>query len=404
VRVAYVDCFSGASGDMLLGACVANGVPLRELREALAGLPVSGYELREETVKRGAITGTRVHVALADQHQPHRHLNDILDIIGESGLSDRVKEQSSRTFRALAEAEAAVHGSTVEGVHFHEVGAVDAIVDVVGTVVCLERLGVERLGCSPLTVGTGWVTAAHGRLPVPVPATTMLIRGVPVRQVDTGCELLTPTGAALLVTLAEGFGPLPEMRVESVGYGAGTRELAQQPNLLRLLVGETDEGWLADEVVVLETNLDDTSGEVLGHLSGLLTERGALDVFLVPIQMKKQRPGVLLTVLAVPEKAAELERLIFTHTGTFGLRRRRTRRHTLQREHRTVETGLGPVRLKVGRLGEAILTVAPEYEDCAGLARKHDVPLAQVYQAALAAGRGQGLKPGEPAPRGEGNG
>jgi len=283
VRVAYVDCFSGASGDMLLGAGVANGVSLEELREALAGLPVSGYELREETVSRGAITGTRVHVELADQHQPHRHLNHILDIIGKSTLSDRVKEHSSRTFRALAEAEAAVHGSTVEGVHFHEVGAVDAIVDVVGTAVCLERLGVERLGCSPLTVGTGWVTAAHGRLPVPVPATTMLIRGVPVRQVDTGCELLTPTGAALLVTLAEGFGPLPEMRVESVGYGAGSRELPQHPNLLRLMVGETDGAWPGDEVMVLETNLDDTSGEVLGHLSGLLMERGALDVFFVPI-------------------------------------------------------------------------------------------------------------------------
>ncbi len=401
MRVAYVDCFSGASGDMLLGACVANGVPLEDLREALAGLPVSGFELREETVKRGAITGTQVHVELADQHQPHRHLHHILDIIGESTLSNRVKEQSGRTFQALAEAEAAVHGSTVEGVHFHEVGAVDAIVDVVGTAVCLERLGVERLGCSPLTVGTGWVMSAHGRLPVPVPATTMLIRGVPVRQVDTGCDLLTPTGAALLVTLAEGFGPLPEMRVESVGYGAGTRELPQQPNLLRLMVGETEEGWLGDEVVVLETNLDDTSGEVLGHLSGLLMERGALDAFFVPVQMKKQRPGVLLTVLAVPEKAAELERLVFTHTGTFGLRWRRTRRHTLERSHQTVEPGLGPVRLKVGRLGEAILTVAPEYEDCARLAQKHEVPLAQVYQAALAAGRGQGLQAGA-TPAGEG--
>jgi uncharacterized protein (TIGR00299 family) protein len=375
---------------------------MEELREGLAGLPVTGFELREETVTRGAIAGTQVHVELVDQHQPHRHLHHILDIIGESTLSDRVKEQSGRTFRALAEAEAAVHGSTVESVHFHEVGAVDAIVDVVGTAVCLERLGVERLGCSPLTVGTGWVTAAHGRLPVPVPATTMLIRGVPVRQVDTGCELLTPTGAALLVTLAEGFGSLPEMLVESVGYGAGTRELAQQPNLLRLMVGETDEGRPRDEVVVLETNLDDASGEVLGHLSGLLMERGALDVFFVPIQMKKQRPGVLLTVLAVPEKAVELERLVFTHTGTFGLRWRRTTRHTLQREYRTVETDLGPVRLKVGRLGEAVLTVAPEYEDCAQLAREYDVPLVQVYQAALAAGRGQGLQAGEPTPPAEG--
>lgn len=398
MRVAYVDCFSGASGDMLLGVCVDSGVPLARLRADLAGLAVSGYQLREEAVRRGGITATRVRVQLADEHQPPRHLRHILEIIERSTLSERVKEQSGRTFRALAEAEAAVHGADVESVHFHEVGAVDAVVDVVGTAVCLERLGVECLYCSPLTVGTGWVETAHGRLPVPVPATAALIRGVPVRQVETGCELLTPTGAALLVTLAEGFGPLPAMRVTSVGYGAGSRELSQHPNLLRLMVGEADEEWRGDEVVVLETNLDDTSGEVLGHLSGLLRERGALDVFFAPLQMKKQRPGVLLSVLSAPEKATELERLIFTHTGTFGVRWRRTWRHTLAREHRVVETAFGSLRLKVGRLGEEVVAVAPEYEDCARLARERGVPLWRVYQAALVAGHEQGLQAGGPEP------
>lgn len=394
MRIAYVDCFSGASGDMLLGACVDSGVSLEDLREGLAALPVSGYELHRETVSRAGIQATRLRVQLTEEPQPHRRLADILEVIDGSALPERVREQSGRVFRALAQAEAAVHGRSVESVHFHEVGAVDAIVDVVGTVLSLERLGVERLYSSPLTVGTGWVEVAHGRLPVPAPATAMLIRGRPVRQVDTGCELLTPTGAALLVSLAEGFGPLPAMRVTSVGCGAGSRDLSGHPNLLRLLVGEAEEPGLTDEVVVLETNLDDTSGEVLGHLSGLLMERGALDVFLVPVQMKKQRPGVLLTVLVAPERALEAERLIFTHTGTFGVRWRRAQRHKLARTHEVVETEYGPVRIKVGRLGEEVVAASPEYEDCARLARSRGVPLMQVLRAARAAAHRQGLAPG----------
>lgn len=394
MRIAYVDCFSGASGDMFLGACLDCGLPLEVLREGLARLPLTGYDLHRETVSRSGIQATRLHVRLTAEEQPHRHLSDILGIIQESDLPERVKDRSGRVFRALAEAEAAVHGRSVESVHFHEVGAVDAIVDVVGTVLCLERLGVERLYSSALTVGTGWVEAAHGRLPVPAPATAALIRGKPVRQVDTGCELLTPTGAALLVALAEGFGPVPPMRVTSVGYGAGGRDLPRHPNLLRLLVGEAEEPSLTDEVVVLETNLDDTSGEVLGHLGGLLMERGALDAFFVPIQMKKQRPGVLLTVLAEPERASELERLIFTHTGTFGIRRRRVERHKLARTSEVVETEYGPVRVKVGRLGGEVVVASPEYEDCARLARSEGVPLRQVLDAARVAARRRGLGPG----------
>jgi len=387
MRLAYVDCFSGASGDMLLGACLDCGVSLEELRRALAGLPLAGYDLRSEQVSRGGLRATKLYVDLAEKEQPHRRLGDILTIIDGSRLSERVKDQSRRVFRALAEAEAAVHGTAVGLVHFHEVGAVDAIVDVVGTVVALERLGVARLECSALTEGTGWVESAHGRLPVPVPATAQLIRGVPVQQVEAEGELLTPTGAALLVTLAERFGPFPTMRVESVGYGAGSRDPAGRPNVLRLFVGETEEAWQADEVVVLETNLDDISGEILGHLSGLLLEEGALDVFLVAIQMKKQRPGVLLTVLAPPEKARPLERTIFTHTGTFGIRWRRADRHVLAREHQVVETEFGPVRVKVGRLGGDVVVRAPEYEDCARLAASAGVPLRLVYEAAQAAAR-----------------
>jgi uncharacterized protein (TIGR00299 family) protein len=387
MRLAYVDCFSGASGDMLLGACLDCGVPLKELRQALAGLPLTGYDLRSEQVRRGGLRATKVYVDLAGKEQPDRRLGDILTLIDKGTLSQRVKDKSRRVFQALAEAEAAVHGTTVESVHFHEVGAVDSIVDVVGTVAALERLGVARLECSPLTEGRGWVETAHGRLPVPVPATAQLIRGVPVHQVEAEGELLTPTGAALLATLAGRFGPFPEMRVESVGYGAGSRELAGQPNVLRLFVGETEEAWLADEVVVLETNLDDTTGETIGHLSGLLLEEGALDVFLIPIQMKKQRPGVLLSVLAPPEKARPLEQIIFRHTGTFGIRWRRASRHVLAREHKVVETEFGPVRIKVGRLGSDVVVRAPEYEDCARLAQSKAVPLRSVYESAQAAAR-----------------
>ncbi len=401
MRIAYVDAFSGASGDMLLGALVDAGVSLDELRRGLEGLSVTGYELRSDRVTRGGLAATKVHVELTDEQQPHRHLHHILSIIDESALPERVKERSRRVFRALAEAEAEVHGTSVESVHFHEVGAVDAIVDVVGTACCLELLEVEEVHCSPLVVGSGSVDAAHGRLPVPVPATAALIRGVPVRQVETGCELLTPTGSALLVTLATRFGPIPEMTIHLLGYGAGSRELPQHPNLLRVVVGETAETWSADQVAVLETNVDDASGEALGHLAGLLMERGALDVFFVPIQMKKQRPGVLLTVIARPEEADGLERIIFAHSGTFGIRRRLSGRHVLERTHETVQTEFGPVRVKVGRLGEQVTVVAPEYEDCAQRAGERGVAWRRVYEAALMAAHAQGIRPGDPAPSGE---
>jgi len=392
--IAYVDCFSGASGDMLLGACLDNGVGVDELREALRSLPVSGYKVRSQRATRGAIAGTQVVIQLTEKEQPHRHLGHILEAIQESTLSASVKERSCRVFRMLAEAEASVHGTSVESVHFHEVGAVDAICDVVGTVYCLEQLGVERVFSSPLTVGTGWVEAAHGRLPVPAPATAALLRGKPFHQVDSGCELLTPTGAALLVALAEGFGPAPPMTVSSVGYGVGSRELDSQPNLLRMVVGEAPEEEIAgDEVMVLETNLDDCTGEVLGYVARRLMEQGALDVYLTPVQMKKQRPGVLLSVLAPVERACELAKLIFAETGTFGIRRRSMSRYTLVRSHSGVETEFGSVRVKVGRFGGEIVSTTPEYEDCAHLAAEHQVALKEVFAAALSAAREAGLAP-----------
>lgn len=389
MRVAYVDCFSGASGDMLLGACVANGVPLEELREALAGLPVSGYELREETVSRGAITGTRVHVELADQHQPHRHLNHILDIIGKSTLSDRVKEHSSRTFRALAEAEAAVHGSTVEGVHFHEVGAVDAIVDVVGAVLALELLGIDEVLCSPIPVGSGTVECDHGTLPVPAPATVELLEGVPIAASEEVGELTTPTAAAVLTTLARGFGPLPDMTLRNSGCGAGSREGRTRPNLLRVLIGDAADQGDVDQITVLETNLDDVSPEVVGHCIERLLREGARDAYAVPIQMKKSRPGVLLTVLCGGDQVSAMERILFAETTTFGIRRQTAQRTKLRRRHETVTTPFGELRIKVGERA-GLVTFSPEYEDCKAAAETHRVPLREVIAAANAAWTARG--------------
>jgi uncharacterized protein (TIGR00299 family) protein len=376
-------------------------VSLDDLRGVLSSLPITGYEIRSEKVSRGGIAGTHVDIRLSDEHQPHRHLSHVLAIIEDSGLPDRVKERGSAVFRRLAEAEAAVHGATVESVHFHEVGAVDAICDVVGTVYCLDALGIQRLYASPLTVGTGWVEAAHGRLPVPVPATSALLKDTPYRQVDSGCELLTPTGAALAVTLAEGFGPAPAMTVVSTGYGAGTRDLDTQPNLLRLVVGDADAQELpGDRVMVLETNLDDCTGEALGYVSRRLMKEGALDVFLTAVQMKKQRPGTMLTVICKPEQASRLAEIVFVETGTLGIRRQLTSRYTLERDVVDVATTLGTVRVKVGRLAGRIVSMAPEYEDCIRLAGEAGVTLSEVQALARAAAAEAGLARSGPGSRG----
>ena len=381
---AYFDCFSGAGGDMIVAALIDAGADPDALRRGLASLGVSGYDLGIESVRKQGFAATRFRVSLTDQgNQPHRHLKHIVEILDGSSLPATVIDRAKRIFTRLAEAEAAVHGSTVDRVHFHEVGAVDAIVDVVGAVLALDLLGVERIVCSPLPTGSGTVTCDHGVMPVPAPATAELLKGVPIAPCEEVGELLTPTAAAVLTTLASEFGPLPAMTIERIGYGAGARDGKHRPNVLRVLTGMPTEAPATDEVTILETNVDDATPEILGHCMERLLEEGALDVYAVPIQMKKSRSGVLLCVLCEHEKAADLERLLFAETTTFGIRRHRATRAKLERRHETVPTRFGEIRMKVGE-GSGIETASPEYEDCRSAARRHGVALREVMAAAQA--------------------
>ncbi|NQT51977.1 nickel pincer cofactor biosynthesis protein LarC [bacterium] len=401
MRTAYFDPFSGASGDMILGALLDAGLDLDALRAELATLPLHGYHIEAEKVTRHGIAATKCDVVLdhhhhdddhgGHHHHEHRGLSDVLAVIDGSTLPDADKERAGAVFRRLAAAEAKVHACSVEDIHFHEVGAVDAIVDIVGAVVGLRLLGVEQVASGPLRTGTGFVQCAHGRLPVPAPATAELLGGFPSVGTDLEGELTTPTGAALLTTLADVFGPRPPMTLDAIGYGAGTRESESVPNLLRACLGDATpfgaDGTESDQVLVLEANLDDLSPEIAGHAIERLLDAGALDAFLTPIQMKKSRPGVLLSVIAQPQDAAALEDIILRETSTFGLRRTPASRRKLRREWVEAATPYGTVRVKLGRIGDDIVQAAPEYEDCRRAAAEHHVPLKAVYQAALDAFR-----------------
>jgi hypothetical protein len=396
MRTLYFDCFAGISGDMTLGALVAAGVDARELKERLALLDVPGYEIEFETVDRSGISATRAVVRLTKEEKHHRHLKDIEKIIGGSRLGDSVKERALKIFGRLAEAEARVHNVPVERIHFHEVGAVDAIVDVVGACIGFELLGVERFVSSALHVGSGTVEMAHGRFPVPPPAVAELLRDVPIYSTDIKGELVTPTGAAIVATVCEDFGAMPLMRVGATGYGAGTREYKNFPNVLRVLVGEAEgeaaarpgEGTEADEeLLMLETNVDDVSPQVLGHLLELALARGALDCYFTPVQMKKNRPGVLVSILCRASEREVLTGLLFEETPTLGVRTHAVRRRALEREAVTVETEFGTIAVKVARRAGRVLGATPEFEECRAAALAHGVPLRDVQEAARAAFR-----------------
>jgi uncharacterized protein (TIGR00299 family) protein len=380
VRIAYFDCFSGISGDMTLGALVDAGVDARAIQEAVAslGLPC---ELSFETVRRGGFRANYARVRAADEHA-HRHLHHIEAIIENSVLSPAQKDLAGRIFRRLGEAEATVHGIDLKKIHFHEVGAVDSIVDIVGAAVGLDLLGAERIEASPVPPGVGSVRAAHGRMPLPAPGTAELLKGVPLASSPVEMELTTPTGAAILTTVADQFGPLPAMTIEAIGLGAGTRELPEQANILRLFVGHAALPAVSDRVWVLETNLDDLPGEVVGYTTEQLMKAGALDTFLTPIQMKKNRPGVMVTVLCDEPAIAAMEEILFRETTTLGVRRYPVSRHKLRREPVEVETRFGPVRGKLGWSGDRPPSFSPEHDDCARLASSLGVALRDVYDAA----------------------
>ena len=384
MKTLYFDCFAGASGDMILGALVAAGADAGTLVEQLQLLDVSNFDVRFVQADRSGISATRAVVTTEDEQQ-HRHLSTILKIIERSRLSDSVKARASRIFTRLAEAEARVHNTSVEGVHFHEVGAMDAIIDVVGACVGFELLGVERFVSSPLHVGSGTVEMEHGRVPVPPPAVVELLRGAPTYATDIRGELVTPTGAAVISTVCESYGPLPAMRVESAGYGAGGRTYERFPNALRVMLGETDEDARNERLVMIETNLDDASPQIVGHVMGRAFERGALDCYFTPVQMKKNRPGVLVSVLCRPSEREAIFRLLFEETTTLGVRSHEVERRALAREFVRVETEFGAVNVKIGRRDGRVVNVTPEYDDCRDAAVGAGVALRVVEAAARAA-------------------
>ena len=391
MKTLYFDCFAGASGDMILGAMVAAGVDPNALREQLSLLHVEGFKIDFETVDRSGLSATYARVETVHEHK-HRHLSDIRHIIEGSGVSDAAKDLSLRIFTRLAEAEARVHNEPIEKVHFHEVGALDAIVDVVGAAICFDLLKIDRFVSSPLHVGSGMMQMAHGRFPVPPPAVTELLRGVPFYSGDIAGELLTPTGAAIITTVCKEFGPIPRIKTDRTGYGAGTRQYENFPNVLRVLIGETETADAASERLwMIETNLDDASPQIVGHVMDRVFELGALDCYFTPVQMKKNRPGVLLSVLCGPEEKEAMIKLLFVETTTLGVRSYEVERRALRRSLVNVETQYGPISVKVAHLNGRVVNEMPEFEQCRQAAIRANVPLKVVEEAAriaLAKSRG----------------
>ena len=387
MTTAYFDCFAGAGGDMIVGALIDAGCDFDALRGALSRLPLGNVELSAETVHRAGLAGIKFHVGLEHADHEHRHLADILGMIDSANLPNRAAERARRVFRRLAEAEAKVHHVDVEAVHFHEVGAVDSIIDVVGACLALELLGVDRVLCSAIPVGHGSIDSAHGRLPLPAPATAALLAGARTVQLDLEAEATTPTAAALLTTLGDSYGALPEMDVSAVGFGAGTRENGPLPNLLRVFLGKESSGGQADSLIELAANIDDATGEMIGAAIDRLLAAGCADAWATPVAMKKSRPAWMLCALAAPCDAAEAERIIFSETTTFGVRRRTVSRTKLDRSFETVETEFGPIRVKIGRLRGQTVTMSPEFEDCRLAAEAHHAAVKDALAAASAAYR-----------------
>ena len=352
MKIAYLDCMSGISGDMTLGALVDAGVDLAQIQAGIDSLGLPSCKLLAEEVKRKGFRATKVSVEHEPEHA-HRHLHHITDMIDGSILTDSQKDLAKRIFTSLGESEAHVHGTTIRKVHFHEVGAVDSIADIVGSAIGWDLLGVDRIECSPIPTGHGFIEIAHGRVSIPAPATAELLKGIPLAASNVDKELTTPTGAAIVSTIVDQFGNLPEMQIETIGYGSGDMDFQSQANVLRLLIGEADENIVSDQIWVLETNLDDTTGEVLGHCTEKLGKAGALDVYTTAIQMKKNRPGVTLHVLCYAADIAKLERIIFRETSTLGIRRWAASRHVMQRSATSVQTQWGEIQGKLATLGDS---------------------------------------------------
>ena len=388
MKIVYFDCFSGASGDMILGALIDAGFNQKELTEELKKLGINNYELSSKKVLRSAITGTKFDVSIKedtanDEHHRRRTLKDISRLINESSLSESIKRDSIRIFENLANAEAKVHNTLPEEVHFHEVGAIDSIVDIVGAVIAFDSLKIENIYFSPIRTGTGFVKCHHGQFPVPAPATIEILKGHHVISTNIQRELTTPTGAAILTTLGVNVEMCPEITLHQIGYGAGSHEIPQIPNLLRVMIGETVTVTEQDEAWMLETNIDDMPGEHFGYLLEKILDAGALDGFLTPVQMKKSRPGTLISVLVDDVHLSQVERIIFEQSTTFGIRKYKVSRKKLSRKLVNVETEFGTIKVKIGMLNGCVKNITPEHEDCREIADAKELPLKLVYNAAI---------------------
>ncbi len=385
MKLAFFDCFSGISGDMVLGALVDTGMPVEQLRAELAALAVPGWTITAEKVWQNGMAATHVTVKTEDTHT-HRSLSTILDIIAKSSLAPAVQQRASAIFRNLGAAEAAVHDVPIEKIHFHEVGAIDAIVDICGACIGFAALGIEWFACSPLNVGGGTAKMAHGVLPVPAPATARLLLGKPTYSSGVQRELVTPTGAAIVTSVCTAFGSQPAMTVSAIGYGAATADLEGQPNVLRLMVGEAAQKTLVgteETIRVLEANLDDMNPQIFGYFLDKALTAGALDVFAAPVQMKKSRPGMLVTVLCKPADEQKFQEMLFAETTTLGVRSHTAERRILPRAWETVATRYGAVRVKVARIDGVVRQASPEFDDCRKLAEEQNVPLQQVMEEAM---------------------
>lgn len=382
MKIAYFDCFSGVSGDMVLGALVDLGVPVSFLCDQLATLHLDGFALESVREMRGAIAGTRV-IVKQELQSHHRCLEDIRGIISSSALGGAVKEKSLAVFERLAEAESRVHKVPVSQVHFHELGAVDSIVDIVGSVIAIEYLGIEHICCSPLPLGRGFVRTQHGLLPIPAPATVLLLTGIPVYDNGVERELITPTGAAIISSLAGSFGPIPPMVLMGTGYGVGSHPSADPPNLLRIMTGKDGPSPKTRRLLVMETNIDDMNGEIYDYVIEELFQAGALDVSLIPVQMKKNRPGVILRVLLEPALRRMIQDILFRETTTLGVRIHEVERVEIPRATESIETPYGPCRIKRAVDSQGERRATPEYEDCKRLAREYRVPIRRVYEDVL---------------------
>jgi pyridinium-3,5-bisthiocarboxylic acid mononucleotide nickel chelatase len=394
VKILYFDCFAGAAGDMILGALLDAGLPFDELKRALGSLAVEGWDVSVDRVVKTGVTATKFRVhehshahTGGGHHHNHHHLKQIFAAIERSALSDTGKAKAITMFRRLGEAEAAIHGTTLEKVHLHEVGAIDSIIDIVGAVFAIEWFAADKIVVSPMNVGGGMVKSAHGVFPVPAPATVALVKDAPVYSSGIQAELLTPTGALILTEFASEFGPVPAMKIARVGYGAGDRELTETPNVVRVLIGEGHQairpsGHQTQTVAVLECEIDDMNPQIFGALMDKLYAAGALEVFYAAVQMKKNRPGTLMTIVAMPDQRETMTEIVFRESTTIGVRYQELSRECLDREMVTVATPLGPVRFKVARRGGRVFNAQPEFDDLAKLSEERGIPIKDVQALA----------------------